>query len=138
LLQFGAGHSISVSPLVVSNSALEVRESERLDLEFAREPSELLALAGAVASMPLGRFGGIVPPGSDRTGLPDPPEDWPVVDLPVAQRLLRSFRSLLFMSERATLTHVRPRLPRPFGVRPSMSLVGESEANLKNQQSQVT
>jgi len=32
---------------------------------------------------------------SDRTGLIDPPEDWRATDLPAAQRLLRSFRSLL-------------------------------------------
>jgi len=138
LLQFGAGHSMRGSePLMMSQSMLDVRESDRLDLEFAREPppSELepAGAAAAVASTPRGLFGGSVPPDSDRTGLADPPEDWPIAFLPVAQRLLRSLRSLPpFMSERDAATHVRPRLPRPFGVLPSMSLVGESEANLQN------
>ena len=125
LLQFGAVHSMRTSGAAVTSVLSDIRESDRLDLELARDDASELLQTGSPTRA---RFTGNVPPGSDRAGLAGGPgRGFPVV----AHRLLRSFRSLPLNSDRRAAPHVLPRLPRPFGVRPSRSLVGESVANLQ-------
>ena len=103
----------------------EVRESERL-LFDALDPSEELAVSVR------GRF--TPPPVSDLAGLGAVAvaDDIELLLL-LLQRLLRSLRSLPLPSGRARAAHIRPRFPRPFGVRLSRSLVGDSVANLQRQ-----
>jgi len=62
-----------------------------------RTPKVPAGIGGTVAVVlaPYGHFDGSGALDSDQTELADPPEDWPAADLPAAQRLLWSFRSLL-------------------------------------------
>jgi hypothetical protein len=95
--------------------------------------SGLLVPLLPVGSDPRGFLAAGAPDGplSDLTGLLLPADDIPdLAAVPVEHRLLRNFRSLQLISDRAADVHVLPRLPRPLGVRPSRSLVGDSVANL--------
>lgn len=132
LLQLGSGHSISWGEAGCSGPGL-LEPLVGVPRDDARERFQFL-VSGVSFSLPLR----LVPPGSDLTGLggglnvgvtfPLRPFTFALRNFPLRVSVtLRSLVGVVVVAVVVAVVAARPRLPRPLGVRDSISLVGESQ-----------